>query len=41
MACISPSTWNVYFALLDEMEKNRMREESDELGDLISKLRFG
>jgi hypothetical protein len=26
MACILPATWNVSFALVDEREKNRMRE---------------
>ena len=41
MACILPATWNVDFALVDEREKNRMQEESDELGALLSKLRFG
>ena len=41
MAHILPTTWNVDFALVDEMKKNRMREESDELGALISKLRLG
>jgi hypothetical protein len=34
----SPIQWNVDFALVDEREKNRMREESHELGALISKL---
>jgi hypothetical protein len=38
MACILPATWNVDFALVDEKEKNRMQEESDELGALILKL---
>jgi hypothetical protein len=33
--------WNVDFALVDERENNRMREESHELGILISKLRMG
>ena len=28
------------FALVDERKKNRMREDSDELGALISKLRL-
>jgi hypothetical protein len=32
---------NVDFALVDEMEKNKMQEELDELGALISKLRLG
>jgi hypothetical protein len=41
MARILPVTWNVDFALVDEREKNRMREESEELGALISKLRLG
>jgi hypothetical protein len=38
---ILPATWNVDFALVDEREKNRMREESNELGALISKLQLG
>jgi hypothetical protein len=33
-----PATWN---AQVDEREKNTMREESNELGALISKLRLG
>ena len=37
----SPIQWNVDFALVDEREKNKMREESHELGALISKLRLG
>jgi hypothetical protein len=37
----SPIQWNVDFALVDENEKNKMREESHELGALISKLRLG
>ena len=37
----SPIQWNVDFALVDEREKNRMQEESHELGALISKLRLG
>jgi hypothetical protein len=41
MARILPTTWNVDFALVDEREKNRMREESYEVGALISKLRLG
>ena len=41
MVRILPATWNVDFALVDEREKNRMREESHELGALISKLRLG
>jgi hypothetical protein len=41
MARILPTTWNVDFALIDEREKNRMQEESDELHALISKLRLG
>ena len=41
MARILLATWNVDFALVDEREKNKMREESDELGALISKLRLG
>ena len=36
------ATWNVVdFTLIDEREKNRMHEESDELGALISKLWLG
>jgi hypothetical protein len=38
MACILPSTWNVDFALVDEREKNRTQEDSDELGAMVSKL---
>jgi hypothetical protein len=41
MACILPATWNVDFALVDEREKNRMREKLNELGALISKLQLG
>jgi len=41
MARILPITWAVDFALVDKREKNRMREESDELGVLIPKLRLG
>jgi hypothetical protein len=41
MARILPTIWNVDFALVDEREKNRMREESDELGALILKLQLG
>jgi hypothetical protein len=41
MARILCTTWNVYFALVDEREKNRMQENSYELGALISKLRLG
>jgi hypothetical protein len=40
MACILPTTWNVDFVLVDERAKNRMREKTDELGALISKLRL-
>ena len=40
MACILPATWNVDFALVDERGKNRMQEESDELGVVMSKLRL-
>ena len=37
---ILPATWDVDFSLVvDEREKNRMQEESYELGALISKLR--
>jgi hypothetical protein len=38
MACILHATWNIEFALVDEKEKNKLHEESDELGALISKL---
>ena len=38
MACILPTTWNVNFALVDERERNKMQEKSNELGALISKL---
>ena len=41
MAHILPATWNVDFALVDEREKNRLQEELDELGALVSKLRLG
>jgi hypothetical protein len=41
MARILPTTWDVDFSLVDEREKNRMQEESHELGALISKLRLG
>jgi hypothetical protein len=41
MVCISPTTWNVDFSLVDEREKNKMREELDELGALILKSRLG
>ena len=41
MARILPTTWNVDFALVDERENNRMREQSNKLGALISKLRLG
>ena len=40
MACILPATWNVGFALVYEREKNRMQDESYELGALISNLRL-
>ena len=40
MLCILLATWNVDFAVVDEREKNRMQEESNELGALISKLRL-
>jgi hypothetical protein len=33
-----PTSWNVDFALVDERKKNKMQEESDKLGALISKL---
>jgi hypothetical protein len=35
------ATWNVEFSLVDERGNNRLQEESDELGALISKLRLG
>ena len=41
MTHILYASWNVDFALVDEREKNRMQEESHELGALISKLRLG
>jgi len=41
MVRILPIIWIVDFALVDEREKNRMREELEELGALISKLRLG
>ena len=41
MACILPTTWNIDIVLADESEENRTQEESDELGTLISKLRWG
>jgi hypothetical protein len=37
----SPIQWNIDFALVDERENHRMREESHELVALISKLRLG
>ena len=40
MARVLPATWNVDFALVDEREKNKVREEFDELGAMISKLRL-
>ena len=40
IARILPSSWNVDFALVDERKKNRMQEESNELGALIPKLRL-
>ena len=40
MACILPAIWYVDFILVDEREKNRMQEELNELGALISKLRL-
>jgi hypothetical protein len=36
-----PTQWNVNFALIDERKNNRIREESHELGALISKLQLG
>ena len=41
MARILSTTWNVDFALVDEREKIRMEEGSNELGALILKLRLG
>jgi hypothetical protein len=41
VARILHATWNVDFALVDEREKNRMQEETYELGALISKSRLG
>jgi hypothetical protein len=41
MARTSLATWNVDYALLDERKKNRMQEELNELGAMISKLRLG
>ena len=41
MVRILPTTWNVDFALVDERGKNRMQEEPNELGAMISKLRLG
>ena len=41
MARMLPAPWNVDFALVDKREKNKMQEELDELGALISKLRLG
>ena len=38
MMRILPTTWNVDFAIVDEREKNRMREETNELGALNPKL---
>ena len=38
MTHILLATWKVNFALVDEIEKNRLQEESDELDALISKL---
>ena len=34
------ATWNVDFALVDERETNKMQEESNELGAMISKLQL-
>jgi hypothetical protein len=41
MTHILPTTWNVDFALVDEREKNRMQEESNEFGAQISNLQLG
>jgi hypothetical protein len=41
MTHILPTTWNVDFALVDEREKNRMQEESNEFGAHISNLQLG
>jgi hypothetical protein len=38
MVCILHATCYVGFALVDERGKNRMQEESNEIGALISKL---
>jgi hypothetical protein len=38
MTCIFPATRNVVFALVIEREKNRMREESYELGAMVSNV---
>ena len=40
LAHILPATWNLDFSLVDEREKNIMREDSHILGALISKLRL-
>jgi hypothetical protein len=38
---LDATTWDADFALVDEREKNRMQEESHELGALISKVAIG
>ena len=40
MVRILLATWNVDFALVDERETNKMQEESNELGAMISKLQL-
>ena len=41
MARIYLVTWDVDFALLVDKRENRLQEELDELGALISKLQLG
>ena len=41
MARILPATWNVDFALVNEKKVNRIQEEWNEFGALISNLRLG
>ena len=41
MTHILYASWNVDFALVGEREKNRMQEESNEFGALISNLQLG
>ena len=40
MVRILLATWNVDFALVDERETNKMQEEPNELGAMISKLQL-